>query len=81
MSFSMPWQSQSQQVTPRNTQQPEAYQVVLKIQGLAQAPVSVQPSHGQPAPGKPQTVRWSACASSGRVRVPAATPSSAPVAA
>jgi hypothetical protein len=35
-------QVQSQQVTPEDTQQPEAYQVVLMTQGLAQTPAAVQ---------------------------------------
>ena len=53
----MPPQAQSQQVTPVNTQQPEAYQVVLMTQGFAHMPLSLQPLHGQPLPGKKQTVR------------------------
>lgn len=75
---SSPLQLQSQQVTLCVIQQPEAYQVVLMMHGLAQMPVLLQPEQGQAGPGKAQIVPKPALARSGRTRLPAATPASPP---
>ena len=63
-----------------STQQPEAQNSLMMMQGFWQTPPELQPAHGQPGPGKADTVKLLAIARPGRAMLPAAAPSNAPVA-